>query len=230
MSTEQPDLFSKILPHEKGNYIEVAANEYIPFIPGVKAEEAYLNILSYDELKEIAVKCHRCCLRDTCKQVIFGEGNKNSKIMFIGEGPGRDEDIQGKPFVGRAGQLLDKILKASDLPRREVYISNVVKCRPPGNRLPNPDEVKECRNYLEAQIRIIRPEIIVCLGAMASQVIIDSKARISKIRGNWFTRRGISIIATYHPAALLRNEGYKRPTWEDFKSIRDKYYKVKNSK
>ncbi len=231
MSTEQPDLFGELLPHgEKRQYIDNGIEEkdniYIPFIPGVKAEEAYLDIDSYDELKEIAAVCHKCRLRSTCQQVIFGEGKLDSKIMFIGEGPGKDEDIQGKPFVGRAGQLLDKILQAAELPRKEVYISNVVKCRPPGNRLPNPDEVRECRNYLEAQIRIIKPEIIVCLGAMASQVIIDSKARISKVRGKWFTRQGIRIIATYHPAALLRNEGYKRPTWEDFKLIRDEYKKM----
>ena len=148
--------------------------------------------------------------------------------MFIGEGPGKDEDEQGRPFVGKAGQLLDKILVAAEIPRAQVYISNVVKCRPPGNRLPNPDEVRECRNYLEAQIRIMQPAIIVCLGAMASQVVIDPKASVSKIRGKWFNRQGVKIMATYHPAALLRNPSYKRPAWQDFQIIRDEYNEVKH--
>ncbi|MBC7074926.1 MAG: uracil-DNA glycosylase [Syntrophomonadaceae bacterium] len=228
MVTEQPGLFESLQPERKGQQeTEDAGKEfYLPFIPGVKAEESYLDIGSYDDLKAVADKCSKCRLRNTCKQVVFGEGSINSGIMFIGEGPGRDEDIQGRPFVGKAGQLLDKILQAAGMERKEIYISNVVKCRPPGNRLPNPDEVRECRNYLEAQIRIIRPEIIVCLGAMASQVVIDPKARISTIRGRWFVRNGVKIIATYHPAALLRNESYKRPVWEDFKKIRDEYKKI----
>lgn len=227
MSTEQPGLFGEILsPEEKVNQIDLdigKGDAYLSFIPAVKAEEAYPDISTYSELKEIAVKCDKCRLRGTCRQVIFGEGKTDSRLMLIGEGPGRDEDNQGRPFVGRAGQLLDRILQAADLPRSEVYLGNVVKCRPPGNRLPNPDEIRECRNYLEAQIRIIKPSIIVCLGALASQTVIDPKAKISKIRGHWFTRNNIKITATYHPAALLRNERYKRPVWEDFKVIRDQY-------
>lgn len=125
--------------------------------------------------------------------------------------------------------MLDKILEAAQFKRSEVFITNVVKCRPPGNRLPNPDEVKECRHYLEAQIRIINPKIVVCLGAMACQTVIDPKAKIGQTRGKWFTRNGIMVMATYHPAALLRNEQYKRPTWEDFKLIRDEYKKLTGS-
>lgn len=229
MDPKQPDLFGELFaePEIKEAKREDLREFVLPFLPGVKIEESYPHIIKLDELMQDALKCQGCRLRSTCKQVVFGEGPYNSRIMFIGEGPGKDEDEQGKPFVGRAGQLLDKILEAAEIPRKEVYISNVVKCRPPGNRLPNPDEVNICRGYLEAQIRIIKPDIIVCLGSLASQVIISPKARITQIRGKWFTRQGIMIMPTFHPAALLRNESYKRPCWEDFKMIRDEYKKLK---
>ncbi|MGS0765426.1 uracil-DNA glycosylase [Syntrophomonas curvata] len=227
MSIEQPDLFGQ--PELPEQYKEKSGEEerplYLPFIPGVKAEDAYLELKTLEELEQQARNCQRCRLREGCQQVVFGEGKGNTRLMLVGEGPGMEEDRQGRPFVGRAGQLLDKILQAAELPRPEVFIANVVKCRPPGNRLPNPDEVKECRNYLEAQIRFIKPEILVCLGSLASQAVIDPRARITAIRGKWFGRQGIKIMATFHPAALLRNESYKRPTWEDFKQIRDEYYK-----
>ncbi|NLV22792.1 MAG: uracil-DNA glycosylase [Syntrophomonadaceae bacterium] len=195
----------------------------IAFLPGVKIEEAYLDFHDVQMLKNKALGCKGCRLRETCKQVVFSTGNVNSKIIFVGEGPGSDEDEQGLPFVGRAGQLLNQILTAAEFKREEVYITNVVKCRPPGNRLPNPDEVKVCRNYLEAEIRIIQPQIIVCLGAMATQAVVDPRAKISQLRGKWLQRNGIKIMPTYHPAALLRNPNYKRPVWEDFKLIRDDY-------
>ncbi|HWP96797.1 MAG TPA: uracil-DNA glycosylase [Syntrophomonadaceae bacterium] len=225
MTIEQPGLFGDA-PGQKRR--EMAESIPIPakpislgaaFLPGVKAEDAYADISDYQSLKELSRECSRCRLRSTCQQVVFGSGDVHSRIMFIGEGPGKDEDIQGEPFVGKAGQLLDKILDAGGFHRPSVYICNVVKCRPPGNRLPNPDEVKECNKYLEAQIRIIQPKIIVCLGALASQVVIDPKARITQIRGRWFSRQGVQIMGTFHPAALLRNESYKRPTWEDIKLI-----------
>ena len=222
MSTEQPRLFGE--PATAANrVVEPTDKIYTSFLPGVKLEDSYKEIKVYPELQNTAALCQRCRLRSTCRQVVFGEGNIDADILFIGEGPGKDEDEQGVPFVGRAGQLLSKILEASELVRSEVYITNVVKCRPPGNRLPNPDEIKECRNYLEAQIRIINPRIIVCLGAAACQTVIDPKARITKTRGQWLTRNGVKIMATYHPAALLRNPSYKRPAWEDFKLIRDEY-------
>lgn len=227
MDIEQPDLFGEG-PEKKPAPKASEPPRIIPepvsaFLGGVKKEESYIHIDSYKELYDLARSCSRCRLRATCQQVVFGTGNIESKIMFIGEGPGRDEDLQGEPFVGKAGQLLDKILKAAEFERDQVYICNVVKCRPPENRLPNPDEVKECSKFLEAQIRLIKPQIIVCLGALASQVVIDSKARITQVRGKWFARQGIKIMATFHPAALLRNQSYKRPTWEDFKLIRDEY-------
>ena len=227
MSIEQYGLFADDKQETKNKEMIVAEppqnQTYMPFLPGVKEEEAHFDLNNFTELHERALQCSACRLRESCKQVVFGAGNIKSTIVFVGEGPGSDEDEQGLPFVGRAGQLLNKILAASEFKRDEVYIANVVKCRPPGNRLPNPDEVKICRNFLEAQIRIIQPRIIVCLGALASQTVIDSRAKIGQIRGKWFIRNGIKMIATYHPAALLRNESYKRPTWEDFKLIRDEY-------
>lgn len=199
------------------------AEEYRTFLPGLKAEQAWPEIKEFDLLKAAAHSCQLCPLRQTCNGVVFGEGPRASRLMLIGEGPGGDEDIAGRPFVGRAGQLLDKILLAAEINREEVYISNVVKCRPPQNRLPDADEVKACKGYLEAQIRLIKPQIIICLGALATQTVIDPQARISKIRGRWFIRQGIKMMAVFHPAALLRNAQYKRPTWEDFKLIRDEY-------
>lgn len=223
MSTEQPGLFELL----DGAAVEKTPPQTImsvqAFLPGVDYAQSYPEFKTLEELQRTALSCHNCGLRAGCQQVVFGMGNPHTRLLLVGEGPGKDEDEQGLPFVGRAGQLLDKILAAAELKRSEVYIANVVKCRPPGNRLPNPDEVKQCRNYLEAQIRLINPAIIVCLGSMASQVIIDPAARITKIRGKWFNRQGRNIIATFHPAALLRNESYKRPTWEDFKAIRQAY-------
>jgi len=231
MSKEQPRLFGEMgeLAPEAHQAAELPKRTYASFLPGLKVEDGYPQVQTYQELLDISGNCQKCRLRDTCRQIVFGDGNIDADILFIGEGPGKDEDEQGIPFVGRAGQLLNKILEAAQFDRSEVFITNVVKCRPPGNRLPNPDEVKECRNYLEAQIRIINPRIVVCLGAMACQTVIDPKAKISQTRGRWFTRNGIMIMATYHPAALLRNEQYKRPTWEDFKLIRDEYKKLTRS-
>lgn len=228
MGEEQPGLFDELKPPA------AAIIEPIPppqagaafFLPGIKMGEGYPDIQDYRQLQAIAGGCQRCGLRSTCSQVVFGDGNLEAKIMFIGEGPGKDEDEQGIPFVGRAGQLLDKILAAAEFDRQQVYITNVVKCRPPGNRLPNPDEIKACRPYLEAQIRLLAPRMIICLGAAATQTVIDPKARITQVHGRWFARDGIKMMATFHPAALLRNPNYKRPAWEDFKMIRDEYQRI----
>jgi DNA polymerase len=152
--------------------------------------------------------------------VVFGEGSQNAAAIFVGEGPGETEDQLGRPFVGRAGQLLDKILVASGFSRNEVYIANVVKCRPPDNRLPSPDETEACLPWLRAQIRLIRPRIVVCLGAAATQVLIDARLRITTARGKWFERDGLRLIPTFHPAALLRDMSKKLPVWEDMKKIR----------
>lgn len=193
------------------------------FLPGVKSEQSFPQLSSLDELTAIAAHCEQCGLRGTCQQVVFADGPATARLMLIGEGPGADEDEAGLPFVGRAGQLLNRILTACHIERSEVYITNVVKCRPPGNRLPNPDEVKACIGYLEAQIRMIKPVIIVCLGALATQTVVDARARITSARGTWYQREGINIMPTFHPAALLRREEWKKPAWEDFKKIRDLY-------
>ncbi len=174
-----------------------------------------------EALKERCLTCTKCGLRADCTHVVFGEGNPKAKVMFVGEGPGRDEDRQGRPFVGAAGQLLDRILGSIDLSRDEVYITNVVKCRPPKNRMPNPDEVVACSPYLDAQIRRINPAIIVCLGALATKTLIDKNAKITRMRGRWHEKDGILYMPTFHPAALLRDPSKKRLVWEDMKKVKE---------
>ena len=150
--------------------------------------------------------------------LVFGVGNPQAKLMFVGEGPGRDEDLQGEPFVGRAGQLLtDIITKGMGLKREDVYIANVVKCRPPENRNPEPDEVAACEPFLKKQIDLIRPKIIVGLGKFAVQTLLQSKVPITKVRGNWHSYHGIKLMPTFHPAYLLRNPADKKLVWEDIK-------------
>lgn len=181
-------------------------------------------IPTMDALAELALACQSCSLRAGCKQVVFADGVPTARLMLIGEGPGQDEDRLGRPFVGAAGQLLDKILAASGFDRnRDVYIANVVKCRPPGNRVPEPDERLACWPYLRAQIRLVRPVIVVLLGATAMQTLIDPAARITRQRGQWVYKEGIHFMPTYHPAALLRDPEKKRPVWEDFKAVVRKY-------
>ena len=174
------------------------------------------------ELSNIAQTCTRCRLCSKRKNVVFGEGNPNAEIMFIGEGPGEDEDNTGRPFVGKAGQLLTKMIEAVDLKRDDVYIANIVKCRPPFNRIPFDDEAYYCLPYLRKQVAIIKPKIIVCLGATSSKYIIDKTLRITRDRGKWITKGKFLILPTFHPSALLRDPEKKRYAYEDFKSIRDK--------
>jgi len=148
--------------------------------------------------------------------------------MFVGEGPGETEDQLGRPFVGRAGQLLDRILTASGFAREEVYIANAVKCRPPGNRQPGTDEAEACLPWLRAQIRLIRPKLIVCLGAAATGILLDPKLRITSARGKWHDRNGLRYMPTFHPAALLRDPSKKRPVWEDMKKVRAEYERLRH--
>lgn len=165
--------------------------------------------------------CTRCRLAEGRTKVVFGSGNPSADLMFVGEGPGADEDRQGLPFVGAAGELLTRIIQAIEMTRDEVYIANVVKCRPPGNRDPQPDEVAACRGYLEKQIALVRPRILVALGRTAAQTLLGDDAPIGRLRGQWFKVQGIPTMVTYHPAALLRNPALKRPTWEDMQQVRD---------
>ncbi len=169
--------------------------------------------------------CTNCDLHQKRTNTVFGMGNPFAEIMLIGEGPGKDEDLQGLPFVGKSGQLLDKILGACGFNREgHVYIANVVKCRPPGNRDPEPEEREACLPYLYKQIKLIQPKIIVLLGSTALKALIDPQARITRLRGEWMLWRDINVMPTYHPSALLRKVDQKKDAWEDFKKV---YYKYK---
>ena len=198
------------------------------FAQGALADEKagqHIPLTQVDALEALRIHigpdCSRCKLHTLGrKQVVFGVGNPNADLMFVGEAPGADEDIQGEPFVGRAGQLLTKIIEAIDLRREDVYIANVIKCRPPGNRNPEPDEVEQCEPFLFRQVDIIRPKVIVALGKFAAQCLLKTDAPITRIRGREFTYRDSVLIPTFHPAYLLRNPSAKRDVWEDMKKVR----------
>jgi uracil-DNA glycosylase family 4 len=179
-----------------------------------------------DELRKFCYRCHKCRLAETRNNVVFGEGNENAEIMFVGEGPGYYEDIQGRPFVGRAGQLLDKMIEAIGFKRNDVYIANVVKCRPPENRNPLEDECNACLDYLRWQVKLIKPKIIVCLGAVSAKNLISPDFSISRQRGQFVFKGGIYFMPTYHPSYLLRNESVKKDSWNDFKNIAAKIKEI----
>jgi uracil-DNA glycosylase family 4 len=171
---------------------------------------------------DIGPDCRRCKLHTLGRrQVVFGVGNPSADLMFVGEAPGADEDIQGEPFVGRAGQLLTKIIEAIGLKREDVYIANVIKCRPPGNRNPEPDEVEQCEPFLFRQIDAIKPKVIVALGKFAAQSLLKTTEPITRLRGREYTYRDAILMPTYHPAYLLRNPSAKRDVWMDMKRVRD---------
>lgn len=173
-----------------------------------------------EKLEKTVAGCIACPLHASRTQTVFGVGDPKSKVLFIGEAPGRDEDLKGEPFVGRAGQLLNKILAAVDLERRDVYITNILKCRPPQNRDPHDSEVRECEHYLKRQIELIQPKLICALGRIAAQWLLQTSAPLSTLRAGEYYYQGIRILPTYHPAALLRNPAFKKPTWEDFKRLK----------
>ncbi|TDX52758.1 uracil-DNA glycosylase [Orenia marismortui] len=178
-----------------------------------------------DEVKYIADNCSRCSLRDNCTQVVFGNGNIDADLMFVGEGPGADEDRIGAPFVGKAGQLLNKILEAAEIKREEVYITNIVKCRPPGNRQPKEDEMKTCLWILAQEIKLVNPKIIVPLGSTALKGLLDPRGKITRVRGRWIKQKGYYFLPTFHPAALLRDKNKKLAVWKDFLKIKKAYYR-----
>jgi len=182
--------------------------------------KAALQADSLEKLRAEIGDCKRCKLCSGRTHIVFGVGNPRAKLMFVGEGPGRDEDLQGEPFVGRAGQLLtDIITKGMKLRREDVYIANVVKCRPPANRNPEPDEVAACEPFLKRQIDLVRPQIIVGLGKFAVQTLLQSKVPITKVRGTWHSYHGIKLMPTFHPAYLLRNPADKKLVWEDIQKV-----------
>ncbi len=201
-------------PAEESNLLRGMPNDFFA------DNSAPLQAKSLEELRAAIGDCQRCKLCSGRTNLVFGVGNPNAKLMFVGEGPGRDEDLQGEPFVGRAGQLLtDIITKGMGLKREDVYIANVVKCRPPENRNPEPDEVAACEPFLKKQIDLIRPKIIVGLGKFAVQTLLQSKVPITKVRGNWHSYHGIKLMPTFHPAYLLRNPADKKLVWEDIKKV-----------
>ncbi len=173
----------------------------------------------YETVLREVLACSRCGLHRTRKSVVFGEGNLRSRLMFVGEAPGADEDRHGRPFVGRAGQLLTRIIMAMGLEREDTYITNILKCRPPANRNPEADEICECLPFLEKQIGFIQPEIICTLGLFATQTLTGIREPIGRMRGNTYEYRGIPLIPTYHPAACLRNPSSKKLVWEDIKRV-----------
>jgi DNA polymerase len=177
---------------------------------------------SWPMLTQEVFSCDKCRLSQTRTNVVLGEGDLRAPLMFIGEGPGQQEDLTGRPFVGAAGQLLDKMLAAIGLTREQVYICNIVKCRPPNNRVPEPDERAICMCYLRQQVALVRPKVIVCLGSTPARALLGEDIRITRDRGVWQLKKGVWFMPTFHPAALLRDADKKRPAWEDFKAIRDK--------
>ncbi len=190
--------------------------------PGLAAE----TVDSLEKWCRVCLTCTRCSLREGASGVVFGEGNPRAHILFVGEGPGGEEDKLGRPFVGAAGQLLDRILNAALLKREEVYIANVVKCRPPANRQPKQDEIETCLPLLQRQIMLIDPAIVVCLGAVASRTLIHPDFLITKERGHWHELDNRMLMPTFHPAALLRDPGKKKAVWEDIQQVVKLYTEI----
>ena len=172
-----------------------------------------------DEIRADLDDCRRCPLCRGRKNIVFGAGNPHARLVFVGEAPGREEDERGEPFVGEAGRLLDRILFAMGLAREDIYICNVEKCRPPGNRDPLPEEIAACEPFLRRQLAVIEPEVIVTLGRFAAQTLLGEQTAISRLRGKWCRYQGIDLLPTYHPAFLLRNPAAKRDVWEDMKQV-----------
>ncbi|MGA2517245.1 MAG: uracil-DNA glycosylase [Thermodesulfobacteriota bacterium] len=204
------------------SYLEYLKGMGIAFLPtseGDSEKATRTAILTLAEVRKELGDCKRCKLHRARRTIVFGEGNEKASLMVIGEGPGYDEDVQGRPFVGKAGQLLTKILQSINLTREEVYITNIVKCRPPQNRNPEPDEIQSCNPFLMKQIAVIQPRIICALGAFSAQTLLKTDTKITALRGKLFDLEGIKVIPTYHPAFLLRNPERKREVWEDMKKI-----------
>ncbi len=196
-----------------------AVEEGTPPLAAVRAPEAPDAGTALRLIREEIGDCRRCRLCEKRTTIVFGVGSPGARLMFVGEGPGVDEDRQGEPFVGRAGQLLTKIIESMGLERREVYIANVVKCRPPENRTPLPDEIATCSPFLFQQIAAIRPRVLVCLGTPATQTVLGTRATITHLRGTLREVGGIQVMPTFHPAYLLRNPGAKKEVWEDMKKV-----------
>ena len=207
--------------------VEDAATQAVERVPSDPPQHHEVRIFSSPAEALTAIRadigdCTRCKLHTLGrKQIVFGVGNPNADLMFVGEAPGADEDIQGEPFVGRAGQLLTKIIEAMGMKREDVYIANVIKCRPPGNRNPEPDEVEQCEQFMFRQVDTIKPKVIVALGKFAAQALLRTNDPITRLRGREYKYRGAVLMPTYHPAYLLRTPSAKREVWEDMKRVRE---------
>ena len=224
---QERDLFGNIIypSAEEGRQTKELKEKTMSDYP----PEPWAGTSSLAELNSMICDCQKCSLGATRTKFVFGVGNPKAEIVLIGEAPGADEDAKGEPFVGRAGQLLNKILEAIHFKREEVYICNILKCRPPNNRDPQPEEVQQCEPYLWKQLEIIKPKIILCLGRISAQVLLKTTDSLTKLRENVHDYRGIPLLVTYHPAALLRNPNWKRPTWEDVQKLRKMYDELKNN-
>ncbi len=212
------DLRAALAPWQAAGVEWVAARSGRP--PAADAAAA-VPAASLAEVRERLGDCRRCKLCEGRTHIVFGAGNERARLMFVGEGPGHEEDLKGEPFVGAAGQLLTKIIEAMGLRREDVYIANVVKCRPPNNRTPEPDEIAACQPFLREQLAAIRPRIVVALGSVAAQTLLGTTRGISALRGRFHQAGDYRIMPTFHPAYLLRNPAAKRQVWEDMKLVRD---------
>ncbi len=183
------------------------------------ADTVDVNTPTLQDIRQELGDCHRCPLCQKRTHIVFGEGNPQARLAFVGEAPGADEDMQGRPFVGKAGQLLTKIIQAMGLTRQDVYICNILKCRPPSNRNPKPDEITTCEPFLVKQLQVIQPKVICALGTFAAHTLLKTEVPITVLRGRFHTYQGIHLMPTYHPAYLLRNPGAKKKVWEDMQMI-----------
>ena len=207
-------------PEQLGAPPSKPASVFIPPVAGPSLFEEKIENDSLERIRDdIGPNCTRCKLHKARTNIVFGVGNPKAQLVFVGEGPGRDEDAQGEPFVGRAGKLLTQMIEAMGLRRQDVYICNVVKCRPPENRLPEKDEIATCSPYLIRQLGVIQPKVICCLGSCSAQTMLQTTEGISRFRGQWFDFRGSKLIATYHPAYLLRNPAAKGEVWKDLQKV-----------
>ena len=218
-----------VLGYTSKNFLEppVFVDDPETSVPAQESAPAVLQSASIDSVNKKIASCVRCSLSKTRKNVVPGEGVSNPYVLVVGEGPGAEEDEQGRPFVGKAGQLLDKMLAAINLSRdKNCYIANVVKCRPPMNRDPAPQETQACRSFLDAQIHVLKPKMILAMGRVALQNLLDTSIGINKMRGKIVDFNGIPFMATFHPSALLRDESLKRPAWEDLKIFKNKLLEI----
>lgn len=221
---EQKELGFTMIPKNEPDFTVSQGTEQAELNLGIK-DSKELNYETMEDIRKAVEACQGCPLYKTRTNPVFGDGDENAKLVFVGEAPGQDEDLQGKPFVGRAGQKLTQIIEAMGLSRKEVYITNVLKSRPPGNRNPLPDEIRACEPFLINQLKLIKPKIICALGTFAAQTLLRTDQRISLLRGRFHTYQGIKLMPTYHPAFLLRNPKFKRDVWEDVQKIMAEYGK-----